>query len=150
MPITQRDALTRQYESIIAFDDSEGEKEIERFYIGNNGTNVIFNKQTQRKLTNYWYIDTFKSQNGLNQACFPVALPTKAIITMTQDKEIVLDPFIGVGSTLIACEKTNRICYGIELSEGQVDVIVQRYVDYTGNENIKLNGEEIIWKKTQK
>lgn len=31
-----------------------------------------------------------------------------------------------------------------------VDVIVQRYVDYTGNENIKLNGEDIIWKKTEK
>jgi len=150
MPINQRDALTRQYESIVAFDDGEGEKEIERFYLGNNGSNVIFNKQTQRKLTNYWYVDTFKSQNGLNWACFPVALPVKAIITMTQDKDIVLEPFLGVGSTTIACEKTNRKCYGIELSEGQVDVIVQRYVDYTGNENIKLNGEDIIWKKTLK
>jgi len=150
MPITQRDALTRQYESIVAFDDGEGEKEIERFYLGNNGSNVIFNKQTQRKLTNYWYVDTFKSQNGLNWACFPVALPVKAIITMTQDKDIVLEPFLGVGSTTIACEKTNRKCYGIELSEGQVDVAVQRYVDYTGNENIKLNGEPIIWTKTQK
>jgi DNA modification methylase len=150
MPITQRDALTRQYESIVAFDDGEGEREIDRFYVGNNGRNVVFNKKTQKKLTNYWYIDTFKSQSGLNQACFPVALPTKAIIVMTQDKDIVLEPFCGVGSTLIACEKTNRICYGIELSENQVDVTVQRYVDYTGNEKIKLNGKEIIWKKTQK
>lgn len=150
MPITQRDALTRQYESIIAFDDKEGEKEIDRFYVGNNGSNVIFNKQTQRKLTNYWYIDTFKSQNGLNQACFPVALPTKAIITMTQDKDIVLEPFAGVGSTLIACEKTNRIHYGIELSEGQVDVIVQRYVDYVENPIVKLNGKPITWEKSIK
>jgi len=150
MPITQKDALTRQYESIISFDDSEGEKEIERFYLGNNGNNVIFNKKTQRKLTNYWYIDTFKSQNGLNQACFPVALPTKAIMTMTQDKDIVLDPFLGVGSTLIACEKTNRICYGIELSEEQVNVIIQRYVDYIDNPKVIKNGIKEIWKKTEK
>ena len=150
MPITQKDALTRQYESIISFDDSEGEKEIERFYLGNNGNNVIFNKKTQRKLTNYWYIDTFKSQNGLNQACFPVALPTKAIMTMTQDKDIVLDPFLGVGSTLIACEKPNRICYGIELSEEQVNVIIQRYVDYIDNPKVIKNGIKEIWKKTEK
>ena len=37
---------------------------------------------------------------------------------------IVLDPFLGSGSTLIACEQTNRICYGIELDEKFVDVIV--------------------------
>ena len=138
MPITQKDGLTRQYESIVAFDDNEGEKEIERFYVGNNGNNVIFNKKTQRKLTNYWYVDTFKSQNELNQACFPVALPTKAIITMTQDKDIVLEPFLGVGSTLIACEKTNRLCYGMEIDPKYCDVIIQRYEDYTGQKAIKV------------
>ena len=62
--------------------------------------------------------------------------------------DIILDLFLGSGSTLIASEKTGRICYGMELDPKYVDVIVQRYVDYTGNENIKLNGKEIIWQKT--
>ena len=58
---------------------------------------------------------------------------------------IVLDLFLGSGSTLIAAEKTGRICYGMELDPKYVDVIVQRYIDYTGNATIKKNGQEIIW-----
>ena len=139
MPIIQKDTLTRRYELIVAFDDKEGEREIDRFYLGNNGKNIVFNKKTQKELTNYWYIDTFKSQHGLNQACFPVALLTKAIIIMTQDKDIIMEPFCGVGSTLIACEKTNRICYGMEISENYCSVILQRYYDYTKIDPIRLS-----------
>ena len=51
---------------------------------------------------------------------------------------IVLDPFLGSGSTLIACEQTHRICYGIELDEKFVDVIVKRYIDSTGNDNVTV------------
>ena len=149
MPITQRDALTRQYESILALDDKEGEKEIDRFYLGSNGRNLVFNKTTQRKLSNYWYIDTFKSQNGLNQACFPVALPTKAIIITTETNDVIIDPFLGVGSTLIASEKTNRKCFGIELDSKYVDICVQRYVDYTNNTKVIKNGKEIKWETSQ-
>lgn len=80
----------------------------------------------------------------------PVVLIVEAITNSSKREEIVLDSFLGSGSTLIACEKTGRICYGMELSEKYCDVIVQRYVDYTGNEDIKLNGKEIKWKKTDK
>ncbi len=65
------------------------------------------------------------------------------------ESEIVADPFLGSGTTLIASEKTGRICYGMELDPCYVDVIVQRYVDYTGNNKIKLNGKEIIWQRTK-
>ena len=61
--------------------------------------------------------------------------------------DTIIDPFLGSGSTLIACEKTNRVCYGMELDPKYIDVIVQRYVDYTGNNKIKLNGIDLIWKK---
>jgi DNA modification methylase len=71
-----------------------------------------------------------------------------SVIFGSEVGEIILDIFLGSGTTLIASEKTGRICYGMELDPKYVDVIVQRYVDYTGNENIKLNGKEIIWKKT--
>jgi len=77
----------------------------------------------------------------------PVALCTEAITNSSKTDGIVLDTFLGSGSTLIAAEKTGRICYGMELDPKYVDVIVQRYVDYTGNRNIKLNGKEIIWQK---
>lgn len=78
----------------------------------------------------------------------PVELASTAIIKSSKVGDIVLDTFLGSGTTMISAEKTNRICYGMELDPKYCDVIVQRYVDYTGNENIKLNGEDIIWKKT--
>ena len=57
----------------------------------------------------------------------------------------MLDPFLGSGSTLMACQETNRICYGIELDEKFVDVIVRRYVEMTGRRDdvfVLRNGEK--------
>lgn len=62
----------------------------------------------------------------------PIDLITKAIKNSSQQENIVLDLFLGSGSTLIACEKTNRICYGMELEPKYIDVIIKRYEDYTG------------------
>lgn len=70
-------------------------------------------------------------------AIFPVLLPQKFITVMTNLEDYVIDPFLGSGSTLIACEKTGRICYGMELEPKYIDVIIQRYEDYTGNKAVK-------------
>lgn len=78
----------------------------------------------------------------------PIELIEKALFNSSKQEDLILDLFLGSGSTLIASEKTGRICYGMELDPKYVDVIVQRYVDYTGNENIKLNGNDIVWEKT--
>lgn len=80
----------------------------------------------------------------------PVELITELMGNSLRDDGIILDPFLGSGSTLIAAEKTGRICYGMELDPKYIDVIVQRYVDYTGNATIKKNGEEIVWKTAKK
>ncbi len=80
----------------------------------------------------------------------PVELISYALRNSTKAEDVVLDLFGGSGSTLIACEKMNRIGYIMELDPKYIDVIVQRYVDYTGNENIRLNGNDIIWEKSQK
>jgi len=83
----------------------------------------------------------------LHPATFPVELADKYIRSITNEMDNVIDPFTGSGTTLIACEKSHRRFYGMELDPKYVDVIVQRYVDYTGNNKIKLNGKEIIWQK---
>ena len=80
----------------------------------------------------------------------PVELVSQAITYTVMERQIVQDLILGSGSTLIASEKTGRICYGMELDPKYVDVIVQRYVDYTGDENVVLNGKKIVWPKTQK
>lgn len=57
----------------------------------------------------------------------------------------ILDLFGGSGSTLIACEKTNRKCFMMELDPHYVDVIVTRYCNYTGKKTVNRNGQEIEW-----
>lgn len=76
-------------------------------------------------------------------ATFPAQLAVEYIKSLAQ--ESVIDPFLGSGSTLIACEKTGRICYGMELEPIYIDVVVQRYVDYTGDKEVILNGKKIKW-----
>ena len=46
---------------------------------------------------------------------------------------VVLDPFGGSGSTLIACEQSDRICYTVELDEKFCDIIVKRYIEQVGS-----------------
>lgn len=62
----------------------------------------------------------------------PVELITYALANSTKSGDVVLDLFLGSGSTLIAAEKTGRVCYGMELDPKYVDVIVKRWEDYTG------------------
>ena len=89
------------------------------------------------------------SDSKLHPTMKPIEVCARAVVNSSRERDIVLDLFLGSGSTLIACEKTNRICFGCEIDPKYIDVIVQRYVDYTGNNKIKKNGEEIIWQKQE-
>ena len=57
----------------------------------------------------------------------------------------MLDLFLGSGSTLIAAEKIGRKCYGMELDPRYVDVVVERYLQFTNQTTVIKNGEEITW-----
>jgi DNA modification methylase len=150
MPIVSREAMTRTYEDILVVGNDDSIREdIEMGAILRNSKEAFFNTKTRKWLNNYWEITVNNTQLDNHKACYPVALPLRAILIMTNENEIVADPFLGSGTTLIASEKTGRICYGMELDPCYVDVIVQRYVDYTGDEKIKLNGKEIIWQRTK-
>ena len=59
----------------------------------------------------------------------------------------ILDPFGGSGSTLIACEQTDRICYTIELDEKFCDVIVKRYIEQVGSsENVEVVRDGVTYR----
>jgi DNA modification methylase len=62
----------------------------------------------------------------------PVGLIVDAIMDVSAKREIVLDSFLGSGSTLVACERTDRVCYGIEIDALYVDTIVRRWQTFTG------------------
>lgn len=68
----------------------------------------------------------------------PVAMLKDAILDVTKRGDIVLDCFLGSGSTLIACEQTGRICYGIELEPKYCDVTIKRYEELTGDNAVKI------------
>ena len=72
------------------------------------------------------------SKNEYHPTQKPVALSERANRNSSPKEGIVLDPFLGSGSTLIACEKTNRKCYGMEIDPHYCDVIVKRWEEYTG------------------
>ena len=77
-------------------------------------------------------LPTFQSEALGHPAAYPVGLPEFFIKAYTDTNDIVFDPFMGSGSTLIAAEKNNRKAYGTELSPKYCDVIVKRWEDFTG------------------
>jgi DNA modification methylase len=66
----------------------------------------------------------------------PVAMLEDALLDLTNRGDVVLDPFLGSGSTLISAEKTGRRCRGVELDPLYVDVILRRYQEFTGRSGI--------------
>ena len=86
---------------------------------------------SDRKQTTIWEYDRPKSSKE-HPTMKPVALMAYPIQNSCMSNCIVLDPFLGSGSTLIACEETGRICYGVELDEKFCDVIVKRYLEKVG------------------
>ena len=78
-----------------------------------------------------WNIDK-PLKNDLHPTMKPVALVENAILNSSSTNQIVADMFLGSGTTLIASEKSNRICYGMELDPAYCDVIVKRWQEYTG------------------
>lgn len=91
---------------------------------------------TGRKESTIWEFDKPK-KNGDHPTMKPVPLVAYPIKNSSMSNCIVLDPFGGSGSTLIACEQTNRICHTIELDEKFCDVIVKRFIEQAGTtENV--------------
>lgn len=84
-------------------------------------------------------------KNDLHPTMKPVELIVNAILNSTERNMSVGDYFAGSGPTLIACEKTNRKCYGMELDEKYCQVIIQRWCDYAEKTEIKINGDMVNW-----
>ena len=82
-------------------------------------------------------INNKRETQGFHLTPKPIELPV-LIFDKLKFKKSVLDLFLGSGSTLIACEKTNRICYGMELDTKYCDVIIERWEQFTGQKATKL------------
>ena len=110
-----------------------------------------------RKQTTVWEYDKPRSSKD-HPTMKPVQLMSYPIKNSTMTNGIVLDPFLGSGSTLIACCETDRVCRGIELDPKFVDCIVKRYIEWAGGkyddvyvirDGQKLRFDEVATLETQ-
>lgn len=102
---------------------------------------------SDRKQTTIWNFDKPK-RNKNHPTSKPLDLLAYPIGNSTQANAIVLDTFGGSGSTLMACEQTNRICCTMELDEKYASVILRRYVEDGGNPDevyVERNGQKLMF-----
>ena len=78
---------------------------------------------------------------ALHPTVKPVALVADAILDCSARGDLVLDPFLGSGTTIIAAERTGRRCYGLEIDPLHVDTIIRRWQNYTGGSAIHATSD---------
>ncbi len=86
-----------------------------------------------------WEINTVKA-NKEHPAMFPVELPWRCIKMHSDKGDVVIEPFCGSGTTIIACEELGRKCYAVERDPKYCDVTIRRWEQFTGQKAVLLNG----------
>ena len=102
-----------------------------------------------RKQTTIWEFDKTK-KNTDHPTMKPIPLLAYPIRNSSMSNTLILDPFSGSGSTLIACEQTDRSCFTIELDEKYCDVIVKRYIEQIGSsDGVTMERDGKVYKYTE-
>lgn len=94
-----------------------------------------------------WSMKRDKVNEYVHPTQKPVELITYAIKNSTKAGDVIMDLFLGSGSTMIAADKTGRVSYGMELDEKYVDAAVQRWCQFNDNYTIIKNGKKYIWER---
>ena len=106
---------------------------------------LVFNRGAElcgKRIGSVWKLQKDKAIKYKHPTQKPVELSVEAIDKTTKPKALILDLFLGSGSTLIACEKLDRICYGMELDPKYCDVIIKRWENFTGKKAELENGQK--------
>ena len=106
---------------------------------------LVFNRGAElcgKRIGSVWKLQKDKAIKYKHPTQKPVELSVEAIDKTTKPKAVILDLFLGSGSTLIACEKLDRICYGMELDPIYCDVIIKRWENFTGKKAELENGQK--------
>ena len=120
---------------IIWFKGGGGMGDLKKTFLSDYEIALVYNRDneiTGKRLGSVWEVDKDKSTEYKHPTQKPVELSETAIKNTSIKNNIILDLFLGSGSTLIACEKTNRICYGMELDTKYCDIIIERWEQFTG------------------
>jgi DNA modification methylase len=113
---------------------------------GAASTNNVQLGKFGRNRSNVWTypgVNAFEARKGgdlsLHPTVKPVAMIAEAIKDASKRGEIVLDPFLGSGTTVLAAEKVGRQCYGVEYEPRYVDVTIRRWQQATGKDAVLLH-----------
>ena len=118
----KNDAFKKDYDDLKKdYDDLKKDFYATRAYFDN----------THDNMTDVWQFERVKGEERHGHATPKPVQMIERIIKSSSHKKVI-EPFLGSGSTLIACEKTNRKCYGMEIEPHYCDVTVQRYADFVG------------------
>ena len=143
-----------KFKDIIYWKKSSVAPHIQKGIINNLVEFILTFGDGKRRFKNYQftqgsYYNVIEGKNAsgnqyskIHKATFPVYLPENIIKNFTSINSLILDCFGGTGTTLIACEKLNRICYIIELDPKYCDVIVKRWENFTGKKAELENGQK--------
>lgn len=114
--------------------DSPGLGDLECSFGGNELAvhSIIGRRKIKNRINSVWRVNRPKGVTMVHPTQKPIEIIEPALENCSRSGDIVLDLFGGSGSTLIACEKTNRKCLMSELDPHYVDVIVQRWMKYSG------------------
>jgi len=118
----------------------------EFIHVFKKGKPTLNTNQGEQDYQDIWHIQRKIGRDEEHATKKPIELCTRAIKHASKQKDLVIDFFLGSGSTLIACQQTKRNCYGIELDEHYCGVVVTRWKNYMEKEgkkySIKRNGEQ--------
>ena len=130
-------AFNKEYEELKK-EYEELKKEYEELKKEYYSTRAYFNN-THDNFNNVWHFERHIRQGneGGHATPKPIPLCERVVKSSCPPKGLVVDFFLGSGSTLIACEKTNRVCYGMELDTKYCDVIIERWQQFTNQKAIK-------------
>ena len=124
------DGFNRDYDELKRdYDELKREFDATRAYFDN----------THENMTDVWDFERVIGEERHGHATpKPVQMMVRAIRSSTSDGDLLVEPFLGSGSTLIAAEQTGRKCYGLELTPAYCDVIVQRWETLTGEKAVRF------------
>lgn len=114
-----------------------------------DGKHRWYGDQKQKACFDFASIRNSTTEGWNHPSSKPVPLIAYLIAQSSKPNDLIFDAFLGSASTLIACEQTNRTCYGIELEEKFVDVAVKRYIAQVGKSDevyVLRDGEKIPYK----
>lgn len=115
-------------------------KQYELIFFGykKGGGNVWYGSRKMEDASDVWNVSRDPSKTYVHPTQKPVELPARAIRNSSKEGDIVFEPFSGSGSTMLACEQLNRICYAMELDPKYCEATIQRWEQLTGKTAVKI------------